>query len=114
MRLVVFDDVPAPCTIAEANGCPRHVVYQVVADRDSLGTGDIDTSNLLSVKTTIMTQIVGSLAFIGEGTLYAVRFLQVTHKADRAVARLREFAAHDRKLTVVIVHENAISPYSVK
>ena len=114
MSLVVFDDVPPPCTVADADGRPGHVVYQVVADRDSLGAGNINASNLLPVITTIMNQVVSCSAFIREGALCTIRFFQVAYKADRTIACLCESASNHREFAVVVVDENGVASDGIK
>src|SRR5208283_2507345 len=112
--LVEFDDVAAPGSIPDADRRPRHVVNEVMTHSNPLGARNVDPGNLLPVETTIVNEIVASLAFVGEGALRAVSFFQVAYKANGAISGLGEFATAHRKPAIVIVDEHGIAADGVE
>jgi hypothetical protein len=94
--LVVLDNMTTPCTVANAYGCPRHVMDQIMASRNPLRTGDVDARDLFAENSAIVYQIIVGFAFERKGTLGPGRPFQISHETNGTVASFSEFASADR------------------
>ncbi len=86
--VVVFDDVAAPCSVADADPRARHVIDRVVRRRDPLGAGDVDAGGLLAENAAVVDEVVGDGALVGEAAPCPVRQAERADQTDGAVARL--------------------------
>ena len=114
MDVVEFDDMAAPCAVADANPRARHVVDMVVRGGDPLGARDVHARDLFAEKSAIVDQVVGCPAFVGKVTLGTDGGFQFADEANGAFPCLGELAPGHRVVPVVLVHEDPCAADCVK